>query len=66
VTATNGVGDRRVSRGLTQQQLAEHLGVSRQTVISIENGRHRPSLDLAFDLAEFFEVTIEELFARRS
>lgn len=52
----------RQARSLTQQQLAEALGVSRQTVISIESGKYDPSLPLAFKLAAFLEVTIEAIF----
>ncbi|WP_284252525.1 helix-turn-helix transcriptional regulator [Litorihabitans aurantiacus] len=54
--------DRRRERGWSQQTLAEHAGVSRQTIISIEKGRFDPSLPLAFRLARVLEVTIEELF----
>ena len=46
----------------TQADLAAALGVSRQTVISIENGRYLPSLPLAFRIATLFEVPIEQLF----
>jgi putative transcriptional regulator len=42
--------------------LAEALGVSRQTVNSIENGRYLPSLPLALAIARYFEVTVEEMF----
>ncbi|GAB3621687.1 helix-turn-helix transcriptional regulator [Glutamicibacter endophyticus] len=52
----------RRGRGLSQQALADLLGVSRQTVISIEKGRYDPSLPLAFRLAEVFECRIEDLF----
>lgn len=48
--------------GWSQQRLADELGVSRQTVISIERGRFDPSLPLAFRLAAVFGSTIEELF----
>lgn len=52
----------RTARGLTQQQLAEALGVSRQTVISIESGKYDPSLPLAFKLARYLDTTIEAVF----
>ncbi|MGY4645644.1 helix-turn-helix transcriptional regulator [Cellulomonas sp. URHB0016] len=48
--------------GLSQAGLAEALGVSRQTVNSLETGRYDPSLPLAFALARYFDTTIEELF----
>lgn len=47
----------------SQAELAERLGVSRQTVNAIETGRYLPSLPLAFDLASYFGVAIEDLFA---
>ena len=47
---------------MTQAQLAATLGVSRQTVISIENGRYLPSLPLAFRIARLFDVPLEQLF----
>jgi putative transcriptional regulator len=49
---------------LTQDNLAEKLGVTRQTINAIEKQRYNPSLELAFKLADFFGVTIEELFIR--
>ena len=52
----------RTSRGLVQGQLAEAVGVSRQTINSIENERYTPSLPLALALARYFGVTVEELF----
>jgi putative transcriptional regulator len=52
----------RAERGLTQVDLAEHVGVSRQTIISIERGRFDPSLSLAFRLAETFGTTVESIF----
>lgn len=58
----NAVRDLRHSRGLSQNDLAEQLGVSRQTVISIEKGRYCPSLPLAFQLARLFSCRIEDLF----
>ena len=46
----------------TQQDLADRVEVSRQTIISLEGGRYNPSILLAFRLAHLFDVTIEELF----
>ncbi|PNI09086.1 transcriptional regulator [Arthrobacter sp. AFG7.2] len=52
----------RKEHGWSQQKLADALGVSRQTVISIEKGRFDPSLPLAFRLASLFGCTIEDIF----
>jgi putative transcriptional regulator len=52
----------RARKDITQGDLADAVGVSRQTIISIEKGRYDPSLDLAFKLANYFGVPIEELF----
>ena len=49
-------------RGITQEELALALEVSRQTIGSLENGRYNPSIVLAFKLARYFEVTIEDIF----
>lgn len=59
----NQLPEFRKARGLSQQTLADMLGVSRQTVISLEKGRYDPSLPLAFKLARVFSCSIEELFA---
>lgn len=48
--------------GLTQQELADRVGVSRQTILSIERGRYNPSVGLALRLAETFGVPVEALF----
>ena len=58
----NSVRSERVGRGLSQADLATALGVSRQTVISIENGRYLPSLPLAFTIARFFDLTVDKMF----
>jgi putative transcriptional regulator len=58
----NRVREQRAQRGLSQAELAAALGVSRQTVISIENGRYLPSLPLAFRIARFFNVTVDKMF----
>jgi putative transcriptional regulator len=47
---------------MTQQQLADRLGVSRQTIISIESGKYQPSLELSFRIAAVFGKRIEEVF----
>ncbi len=47
---------------MTQQELAERAGISRQTIISIEAGKYTPSLELAFRLAEAFGVKLEDVF----
>jgi putative transcriptional regulator len=52
----------RAQRGWTQQELADRVEVSRQTIISLENGRYNPSILLAFRLARLFGVKIEDIF----
>jgi putative transcriptional regulator len=52
----------RAMHNLTQEQLAEKIGVTRQTVIAIESGKYLPSLGLAFKLAEVFKIKIEDIF----
>ncbi len=54
----------RAIREWSQQDLAEKLGVSRQSVNAIETGKYDPSLPLAFRIADVFELTIEEIFER--
>lgn len=58
----NRLAELRALRGLSQAALADVLGTSRQTIISIERGRFDPSLPLAFKIARHFETTIEEVF----
>jgi putative transcriptional regulator len=58
----NRVREQRTQRGLSQAEEASALGVSRQTVISIESGRYLPSLPLAFRIARFFEMPVEKMF----
>jgi putative transcriptional regulator len=58
----NRVRELRLERGLTQEQLAALVDVSRRTIISIETGRFDPSLTLAIHLARTFEMPVEELF----
>ena len=54
----------RAERNWSQQALADELGVSRQSVNAIETGRYDPSLPLAFQIAEVFDLAIEEIFLR--
>ena len=58
----NAVRELRAGMGLTQGQLGQAMGVSRQTINAIEQGRYLPSLPLAFALARFFDAPIEGLF----
>ena len=58
----NRLEELRLQRGIRQEELAAALKVSRQTISSLENGRYNPSIQLAFKLARYFEVTVEELF----
>jgi putative transcriptional regulator len=59
---SNDVRELRSARGLSQEELARALDVSRQTIISIEKGRYVPSLPLAIALARYFDSTVEEVF----
>jgi putative transcriptional regulator len=58
----NKLEELRSLKGLTQQELADSVGVSRQTIISLERGRYNPSIILAFRLAHLFEKPIESIF----
>lgn len=58
----NHIKELRATHGLSQDALAEKLGVSRQTIISLEKGRYNPSITLAFKLARLFHCPIEEIF----
>ncbi len=58
----NDLRERRLTRGLSQAELARIVGVSRQTINSIETGKYTPSLPLALTLARTFDTTVEEIF----
>ena len=62
LSVRNRVRELRIGRGMTQEEIAERLGVSRQTIISIELGRYNPSIVLAYKLARAFDRSIEEVF----
>ncbi|GGD63343.1 helix-turn-helix transcriptional regulator [Microbacterium murale] len=59
---TNSIRSRREQAGITQADLAGRIGVTRQTLIAIEQGRYSPTLELAFQIARAFEVGIDDLF----
>lgn len=52
----------RAMKDITQEELAHSIGVTRQTIIAIERGNYNPSLELAFKIAKYFEVNIEDIF----
>ena len=58
----NKLEELRKQKGIRQEDLAQALGVSRQTVISLEKGKYNPSLSLAFRLARYFGMPIEAIF----
>lgn len=58
----NNLDKLRKIKNLTQEDLAKELRVSRQTISAIENGKYNPSLDLAFEIALYFNMRIEEVF----
>ena len=58
----NRIEEIRNMRGIRQEELAKQLGVSRQTISSLENGRYNPSILLAYRIARYFEMKIEEVF----
>ena len=58
----NQLEDLRRQHAIRQEDLAQALGVSRQTVISLEKGKYNPSLALAFKLARYFNLSIEDIF----
>ena len=58
----NRIEDVRKERGIRQEDFAKAMGVSRQTISSLENGRYNPSILLAYKIAKYFDMTIEEVF----
>jgi len=58
----NQVHEYRIDRGMTQEDLAKALGVSRQTIIAIEKGNYTPSVYLALKIAKYFKKSVENLF----
>ena len=62
MTLGQKITELRKSQSLTQERLSEKLGVSRQTISSLETGKYNPSIFLAYKIAKYFEMTIEEVF----
>lgn len=58
----NALEEIRKRRGVRQEELAEALEVTRQTISSLENGRYNPSILLAFKIARYFDMKIEDIF----
>ena len=58
----NRIRDLRIKNNLTQEQLSKKVGVSRQSIVAIERGKYNPSLELAFKIANEFDLPIEEVF----
>ena len=58
----NRIEEIRKERGIRQEEFAKLMGVSRQTISSLETGRYNPSIFLAYKIAKFFELSIEEVF----
>ena len=60
---TNAIRELRTDRGLTQADLAGAVGVTRQTLIAIEQGKYSPSLEMAFQIARVFGVGLDDVFS---
>ena len=58
----NRIEEIRKAKGIRQEDFARALGVSRQTISSLETGRYNPSIQLAYNIARYFDLTIEEVF----
>lgn len=58
----NKIEELRKAKGIRQEEFAKVMGVSRQTISSLENGRYNPSIMLAHKIAQYFQMTIEDVF----
>ncbi|MBQ6848944.1 MAG: helix-turn-helix transcriptional regulator [Clostridia bacterium] len=58
----NRIEEIRKANGIRQEDFAKALGVSRQTISSLENGRYNPSIQLAYNIAKYFHLSIEDVF----
>ncbi len=61
----NEINKLRTAKGATQEELAEAVGVSRQTIIAIERGKYTPSVLLALKLGKYFGISVEKIFTIR-
>jgi putative transcriptional regulator len=61
-TLYNRIAELRAAKGLSQQQLADAIGVSRKTISTVETGRFTPSVVIALQLAQYFAVPVEQIF----
>ena len=62
----NIIKEKRIEAGLTQEELATQVGVRRETIVLLEQGRYNPSLQLAMNISNVFNVSIEELFPQET
>lgn len=62
----NSIASKRAEAGLSQQDLATAIGVSRKTISTIETGRFTPSVVIALSLAEYFELAVEDIFTLKA
>lgn len=62
-TLYNRIAELRAARGLSQQQLADAIGVSRKTISTVETSRFTPSVLIALQMARYFEVPVEQIFS---
>lgn len=62
LTIHNSIQELRTEKGLTQQELADAVDVTRATILALEKGSYNPSLELAFRLAKYFKTGVEKLF----
>lgn len=62
MTLVTKLREYRAKTGMTQDALAERVGVRRETIVNLENGRYNPSLKLAFDIAKVFSCRVDDLF----